>query len=385
MKTVQLEHHTVSLPLPLFLVVEDVGWWQGHDGSAGNEPFRNNFPRRHCLADYRALARLAERLSMRIALGMVLGEWDRTDFLKDVPGATWMGASWDNRANRGPWLAEAADYLRGHGPRLEIALHGICHEFWQEHRMQRSEFHDPENRMRPAGLVRRHLDAYAVLLEQNGLQGFPRLFIPPALYHSFGNGDDSIQALLHGYGIDYVTTRFCRARRYSEPIHPSLTWECGVAILERGVSPVDWNVPASPPVWNEPGPILPLHWGNLLHADPDRNGEIVDGWALMILAKTAGLDRILADDLACCWRQAAVYFLAGMRGEGPAVVIDLGDVPDMAALSGAFSLKIREENPMGWACTGAEIILDTVAPDHIRTLNLLPEKGRGKIVLSPES
>jgi hypothetical protein len=62
---------TVSIPMPIFLVVEDVGWWQGKDGSAGNEPFRNGFPRRHCLADYQALVRLARRLKMRIALGMV--------------------------------------------------------------------------------------------------------------------------------------------------------------------------------------------------------------------------------------------------------------------------------------------------------------------------
>jgi hypothetical protein len=48
----------VSLPMPIFLVVEDVGWWQGRDGSANNEPFRIGFTRRHCLADYQALGRL---------------------------------------------------------------------------------------------------------------------------------------------------------------------------------------------------------------------------------------------------------------------------------------------------------------------------------------
>ncbi|MBE0582155.1 MAG: hypothetical protein IH612_00175, partial [Desulfofustis sp.] len=75
---------SISLPLPLFLVVEDVGWWQGEDGSARGEPFRNRFPRRHCLADYQALVGLSKRLGMRIAIAMVLGEWDTTNLLSEV-------------------------------------------------------------------------------------------------------------------------------------------------------------------------------------------------------------------------------------------------------------------------------------------------------------
>ncbi len=382
MKQLLLEQNVISLPMPLFLVIEDVGWWQGYDGSADNEPYRNNFPRRHCLADYMALVRMAKRLSMRIVLGMVLGEWDRTNFLRHIPGATWMGGSWDNRINQGPWLDEAAAYLLDEQSHLEIALHAICHEFWQGGVMERSEFHDGENVMRPKALVRSHLDAYAELLHQNGLTGFPRLFIPPALYHSFGNGEDSIQALLHGYGIEYVTTRFLRARQYTEPIHPCLTWECEVAIMERGLSPVEWDVPASPPVWNDPGPIVALHWGNLLHPDPERSVETVDAWAEMILEKTSSLDRILSQDLASCWRQAAACYLAGMQTEGRTVVIDLRNIPALPSLTGAFFLKIREEKPGGWDCAGAEILSDTLSSDHIRTLKLLPEKAGQKVVLS---
>ena len=135
---VALNDLIVSLPMPIFMVVEDVGWWQGGDGSANNEPFRNGFSRRHCLEDYRALARLAKRLKMRIAIGMVLGEWDRHNLLRNVVGATWMGSSWDNRSNCGPWLNEAAQFLRDNKDWLEIACHGLCHEFWRDGRMERS-------------------------------------------------------------------------------------------------------------------------------------------------------------------------------------------------------------------------------------------------------
>lgn len=381
---IHLDDSVFSLPMPIFLVIEDVGWWQGVDGSSTNEPFRNRFCRRHCLADYQALTRLAKRLSMRIALGMVMGEWDRTNFLRDVAGATWMGRSWNNTINQGPWLEETAHYLREQSGYLELALHGICHEYWQDGVMLRSEFHDSDNRMRPREVVKSHFEAFAVLFEQNGLPDFPRLFIPPALQHSFGNGDDSMQALLHSFGIDYVTTRFDRARRYAEPVHPHITWECGVGILERGTSPVNWDVAASRPVRQGENPILPLHWGNLLHPDPERNPEIVDGWAEMLLAKAVGLEFILAEDLASCWRQAAVFYLAGLRQNRGFLIIDLRSLPDMACFSGPFFLKIRDCRARSWSCTGAAILSRSNEPDDIQVLKLLPENGKNEVTIFSE-
>ena len=382
MSRITLADTLVSLPLPIFLVIEDVGWWQGEDGSSKNQPYRNRFDRRHCLADYQALARLARRLSMRVALGMVMGEWDRTNFLKGVTGATWMGAAWDNTMNRGPWFEEAAGYLRDQRHLLEIALHGICHEFWQDGRMQRSEFHDQEGRMRPEAIVRSHLEAFAELLAQNGLPDSPRLFVPPALNHSFGNGEESMQALLHGFGINYVTTRFSRARQYSVPIHPDITWESEVVLLERGLSPVDWDVTAAEPILYLSNPILALHWGNLLHSDPRRNGEIVDAWADLIIGGTWGTDHILAADLAACWRQAAVYYLANMWQEAGTVIIDLSSVPDLPCLSGSFFLKTEQRRPVTVHCTGAQILSTENESGNVRIVELLPEKGQTRVVLS---
>lgn len=354
-KRVSLGSTVFSLPQPIFLVVEDVGWWQGYDGSAQNEPFRSGFCRRHCLDDYRALTRLARRLSMRLAIGMVLGEWDRTNFLKDVTGATWMGGEWDNQINHGPWLDTVAHYLRAHRQFLEIAVHGICHEFWQDGKMQRSEFHDESGQMRSATLIRRHLEAYATLLSQNGLGDFPRLFIPPALYHSFGNGQASMQAILKSFGINCIMTRFSKTRLYDTPQHPRLAWECGVGLIDRGGSPVNWDAAAAPPVLLDNNPILALHWANLLHPDPGRNNEIVDRWADMLVTKAAGLDFILAEDLAACWRQAAAYFLADFRQEGNSVVVDLKSVPKLAGFAGSIALKIRGEQTDAWRFHGAGV------------------------------
>lgn len=372
---------TVSIPMPIFIVVEDVGWWQGTDGSANNEPYRNCFPRRHCLADYRALVRLAERLKMRIGLGMVLGEWDRGNVLKTVAGATWMGSSWDNRINQGPWLDEASEYLRAHQDLLEIGCHGLCHEFWRDGRMERSEFHDRGGRMRPQHIVRRHLEAFAELLAQNTLPGFPRLFLPPALHHSFGNGEHSIQAILNEFGYKYVVTRFSRARIHAPPRHEKITWECGVGLLERGLSPVPWHEAAARPAWDFQNPILPLHWGNLLHPDPEGNYDVVDGWAEMLINRAGGMEYIQAEDIASCWSQAAAHSLTDLSANEREVTLNLGRLPFVPAFNGTIVLKIRKPSNRTWQCRGGQIISSRHSRNGTEIAELRPTHGLTSVEL----
>jgi hypothetical protein len=368
----------VFLPMPVFPVIEDVGWRQGLDGSAVQQPYRNAFPRYHCLADYQALVRLANRLGVRIGLGMVLCEWDRNNLLKGVKGGTWMGSHWNNQENLGPWLDEVTEYLRDQQGSLELGLHALCHEFWHEGEMERSEFHDRHGNMRSRQVITSHLDAFGMILKQNGFSEFPRLFIPPALNHSFGNG--SMQALLYEYGIRHVVTRFSRARRFTPPIHEMITWECGVGLLERGLSPVPWNMSACPPGWDFSGPILPLHWGNLLHPDPERNRDIVDGWAEMLLAGTAGPESILAENYDTCWRQAAIFYFGKLSVDGESVVIDLTALPkDMPDGKGPFSLKILSLRSKKIHARGSQVLSEHSDGSGISTLQLLSEKEKDRI------
>jgi len=382
MKRISLGDVEVYLPMPVFPVVEDVGWWRGEDGSAKHQPYRNAFARRHCLADYQALVRFARRLGVRIGLGMVLGEWDRYNVLKNVNGATWMGRAWDNRANQGPWLDEAADYLRSNLDVLEPGLHGLCHEFWNRGKSERSEFHDQNGIMRSPRVIRAHLDAFTSILEHNGFSEFPRLFFPPALNHSFGNGRESIQAILQEYGIRYVVTRIGKARQFAPPKHETMTWECGVGILERGLSPVPWHESASTPAWDFSGPILALHWGNLLNIEPELNTNVVDAWARMLLDRTAGPEYILSEDFSACWRQTAWCSFANLVIAHGTVIFDCDQRPqDMPGGSGPFWLKMKSSRQPALVVHGAQILSDRLGDSNIRSLQLLPVNNTGRVEL----
>lgn len=381
MGMINLSGAMISLPMPLYLLVEDVGWWQGCDGSALQQPYRNNFCRRHCLADYEALASLAGALGMRIGLGMVLGEWDRSSLLKDVPGATWQGAAWSNAENCGPWLDQAATYLKENRSWLEIGLHGLCHEFWRGGIMERSEFHDQDRLMRPADIVRQHLRAYAELLVQNNLGDFPRLFVPPALNHSFGNGKESFQAILAEHGILYVITRFSRARQYVPPLTEMLTWEEGVLLLERGEAPVSWQAPATTPPGHISGPVLPLHWGNLLHPDPARNGEVIKAWAEAIGRAGSSMSTVLARDVADCFRQAAACYLGQISIRQDSVEIDLHRLPQYHSLSGAIRIKVKGTRRRPVHCLVGRILGCLEDTAGIQTIEVLPDPHLRKIQL----
>lgn len=385
MRSVSLGDIRVVLPQPILPVIEDVGWWRGEDGSAVGEPYRNAFPRAHCLEDYQALIRFAGKLGTRLPLGMVFGEWDQTNLLAAVPGSTWQGTAWNNSRNCGPHMAQTVELINDHPEKLEVGLHGLCHEFWlKDGSMERSEFHDGKGRMRARETAIAHLEACYEILKQHGFHQMPRIFFPPALNHSFGNAQESMQAILYGFGIRHVVTRFERANQFQPPRHKLLTWECGVGLLERGMSPVAWSEFGCLPEWNFSGPILPLHWGNLLHADASRNSEIVDGWVDMLLARTTDGKRVIARDYEACWRQVAVHTFAKLASEEGSVVIDLQDVPEeMPERAGSFTVTLNNELNCGWCVSGANVVSQSDGSEFCTVLELLPDEDGSQIRLIP--
>jgi len=81
----------VLIPMPIQVVIDDVGWWSGKDGSQQQEPFRTGISRHHTMADYEAIIQLGRALGIRPQAAMVLCEWDRKNILRELPESTWIG------------------------------------------------------------------------------------------------------------------------------------------------------------------------------------------------------------------------------------------------------------------------------------------------------
>ena len=202
---------TAAIPMPIQVVIDDVGWWNGHNGSQQQEPFRTGIARNHVPEDYQAIVDLGRALNIRPQAAMILCEWDRKDILRKLPTATWMGANWDNSKWVGPWMDKAADIIRNNRAHYELTMHGVGHEYWTDGKFTRAEWAERNGTMRPLDQVEAHLDAYAELLEQNQLGPFPTAWVPCAFYHGFGPiGESKISAaeVVNKRGIAYINTPF---------------------------------------------------------------------------------------------------------------------------------------------------------------------------------
>ena len=128
-------------------------------------------------------ADLGQRLDIRPTAALVLCEWDRENVCARQPTSTMAGAAWDNSARRGDWSEAAAQCFVERAAHLELALHGVGHEHWDEGVMTRAEWYGrPASKWAWSDLLG-HLDVYRAILDQHGLgpaagHSFPQHFIP---------------------------------------------------------------------------------------------------------------------------------------------------------------------------------------------------------------
>ena len=273
------------VPMPIQIVIDDVGWWSGEDGTERQEPYRTGIGRNHVPADYQAIVDLGVELGVRPQAATILCEWDRKNILREVPTTTWMREKWDNGKWVGPWLDEAADIIRTNHKHYELTLHGVGHEFWQDENFTRAEWADSSGQMRPLDQVELHLDYFEKLLDQNQLGPFPTSFVPTAFLHGFGlTGEHkmSMAEVLKKRGIKYINTPFYNMYNAEGAQFKFFGIDSGVVTIDRGEDLLDWDVFSEKPSGVLTGPTCGLHWPNLLHADPSRNSEIVNAWVKLL-------------------------------------------------------------------------------------------------------
>lgn len=284
-KSVRYAELSVLIPMPIQIVIDDVGWWTGEDGHLRQEPYRTGISRNHVPADYQAIVDLGIKLGVRPQAATILCQWDKENILKNVPTTTWMREKWDNSKWVGPWLDEAGDIIKNNQNHYELTMHGVGHEYWQAKNMTRAEWADSSGTMRPLDQVELHLDCFEKLLHQNQLGSFPTSFVPTAFLHGFGlTGDHQISMaeVVKKRGIEYINTPFNNMYNAEGAQFGLFGVDSGVITVDRGEDLLDWNVFSGKPSGVLTGPTCGLHWPNLLHKDPSRNAEIVEAWVELL-------------------------------------------------------------------------------------------------------
>ena len=356
---------SAQIPMPLQIVIDDVGWWSGEDGGKKNEPFRTGIARDHVPADYAAIVQLGRELDMRPQAAMILCEWDRENILRDLPTSTWMGGDWDNARWQGPHLDEAAQIIRDGRDHFELVLHGVGHEYWTDGVASRAEWHDKVGAMRPECDVRAHLDFYQRLLDQHDLGPFPRSFVPAAFLHCFGPEERNLASILKQAGVTYISTPYSTMHKAAEIPHGVFGFDAGLMTVDRGRDILNWMTIGTGPTRQPDGPICGMHWPNVLHDDPARNGETVDAWVSVIRECGRRADRALSRDTTAFCTQLAHHVCTTCEATTDGISLDFSEYAKLPqdGFEDTFVIKLTANEELAFSSDDLDIP-DTTCEPH---------------------
>ena len=258
------------------LIIDDVGWVYGADESHLGKPFRNGIPRFHTVEDYQPIAQIGKTLGIKPVIAMVIGDWDRDNILRNIPSATWMGSSWDNRKliqSFGDKLDEIIEFLNHNQDHLEIGMHGLQHEYWEDGVMSRAQFYNEAGQMRSPSTVEAHVEAFFHIMDRNGLKAKVKNFVPPAFcYECYDNG---MTKILKSYGFKYIQTQFKQMKNAPDTMSFE---EEGMLYIDRPDDELDWFQTDVYPVKQITHPTYGLHWSNMICKDPQENSQLANKW-----------------------------------------------------------------------------------------------------------
>ncbi len=340
---------TALIPMPIQVVIDDVGWWSGKDGSQFQEPYRTGIHRNHVPADYEAIVYLGRALGIRPQAATVMCEWDKENILRKLPTSTWMGTDWDNKKWVGPWLEEAADIIRRNQDHYELTLHGIGHEYWTEGTFTRAEWADKNGTMRPLDQVNAHLNFFEKLLQQHNLGPFPTSFVPTAFLHGFGptgNHELSMAAVLAQHGVEYINTPFEDMFNAKSIQYDVFGIDAEVITVDRGRDLLPWNAIGTKPKGQIHGSTCGMHWPNLLHPDPRRNSEIVDEWIKLLKSNNSKFNTILAPDSLWFRHQLVQHVCSDADIAGKSIRLNFKQVDTLPGNLGCCQVTLKIKSPV---------------------------------------
>lgn len=378
----------VFIPLPIQVVIDDVGWWSGEDGSQRQEPYRTGINRDHVPADYQAIVDLGASLGIRPQAAIILCEWDKENILRELPSSTWMGEQWDNSVRVGPWFEEAADIMRNNPQFFEITVHGIGHEYWENGVFTRAEWTDSNGQMRPEDQVEKHLEYFGKLMNQHNLGSFPTSFVPAAFRHSFGPSegrDISLASILQKFGINYINTPFSSIYNKQRIQFPMFGFDGDVMTIDRGKDEFPWYTFPGKPSKEIIGPTYGMHWPNILHPNPDKNPEVVKEWVNFFRPYNDMSDKMLAPDSNYFQHQLAHFTTTKINIERNLVILDFTETDKLPANMGRgkLTLKILTSKPLKFKFNDIKIIDRSMKKDnnYLYVLQLEREKGKNKALI----
>ena len=343
----------MTIPRPLQIVVDDLGWFCAEDDRQSGGPSRTGVGRKHCYKDYYAVNELGKRLDMKINCAFVIGEWDDENSLRSVKHLSKYGSEWDNakyfdaqEMKRCVAAINAAEYI-------DFAVHGLLHGYYMDgiDNVDESDYYykiDKKQYAVPEEEIRHRLDCFFTLCKKHGITKKINSFVPPTFTYKWND----ISSILKDYGIEFVSTIF-EIMEYDGQSKPEIVGvENGIVTLDRNNNIVKWNEFASD-LSQKPDTmgIFGVHWPNIQHSDPDRYPEVVDGWVKYFEKCSQNFGTVLSKDMQFCATQSLFCRYAKITEDRGVTIVDVSDVPLLPQCKNEFFISSKEPLESFIGCT----------------------------------
>lgn len=332
------------IPMPLQIVVDDVGWFNGTDDRKGGGPSRTGMPRRHVAEDVRALNTLGEKLGMKLNCAFVVGEWDPDNRLRKVPHLSKYGDEWDNASHLDKTEMARMIEAINESPYVEVALHGLLHGYYMDgvdnHDM--SDYYYKKNKeliMVDEDEIRLRVEKFKELLNFYGVKKELVSYVPPSFAVRFGE----LSRIMADCGFKYSSTIFRTMECEGEkPITAGV--ENGIVTVDRINNLIPWNECDSsfedlPPV----NGVFGAHMPNFLHPDPESSLTTVERAAKYFKKCAERYGTVMSRGIEFCAVQSLYRVMADVEILGNKARIDLDRLENTPVKGKPFVVSTARE------------------------------------------
>lgn len=354
-------NNTFTIPAPLQINMDDVGWWCGRNDNNIGGPSRTAMCRPHTVSDYQAISDLGKALNTKITCGLVMGEWDMDNRLsKDILHFSHFGKNWNNAAYRNADdMQKAAEIL--HSPYIEIAAHALYHGYYMPgvDCADISDFYYRKNDIYhsvPEDEIRNRLDHFFRLCKEHGINTRIETFIPPSYVYR----ENELTSILKDYGFKFCGTIFeSIPRAYSEPyeVPDSVFIENDIITVDRKYNLVHWaNIDCDfDNIEEKSFGIFGLHWPNILNADPKKHGETLKKLLPYFRRCENTFGIVMSRNMAFAATQELYKKYTKTLMQNSSIILDLSEVPYATGRLSSFFVSLKKKPANFEGCTLGEI------------------------------
>lgn len=363
-----------KIPISFVLEMDDVGWDDGRDLRLVGKASRSGIPRNHEVEDYEFIQKLADLTGKHIAVALVMGDFDKDNFLRGEVGFTHDPYGWDRAKEIDLDKYSRIKDVLDNG-NIDFMVHANLHGRYAEDGRQINEnefvlsYKDEKGKLHkflPSEADFRHrLDVFFKIYNSWGFKQKIKGFVNPG--YLYGADEETVKTMcrvLSEYGVRYWADVFS----YPEFDAPVKVYH-GVACVKYRFNRVHmpWDAydidPDELKLYYEDGAsdnacLQGSHLTNYLRFNPKKNDENLAGWVRFCDRNAEVFGSMLADDLPSAVNQLFYNTFAHAEESERAITVDLTEVEKnkLDCHVNEFFISFRHGTEPK-SCEGGEIIL----------------------------